>query len=255
MRSFDPGKAIFAVVLASCLCLSTLAAGEDLQKAKADFLAGNPNGAWTFGILDRTGSFVAYNTTFKVNENTVGWCLDGIPGVFGDVTMCFDERPLDKFGISWETGRLCVNPGLDCQGVVVRWTAPGPATLRIDGSLKGVAKNGGKTSIRVSKDGSTLASNAVAGERFAEAVSNLPEELRPSVSAAASSADLSTSVVVTKGSTIDFVFARDSERGGGHVGFDLNLQATGPDGKVSYNPSPIGIRVQPRVANAKAVSK
>jgi hypothetical protein len=248
---------ISLMLLVGCLCLSTLGSAQDLQKAKADFLASNPNNGWTFGFLDKTGAFVAYNTTFKIDETTVGWCLDDMPGVFGDVTMCFSEKPLDKFGIQWETGQLCVNPGLDCQGVVIRWTAPGPATLNISGRLKGLARNGGKTGLRVSKDGATLASDVVAGDGFVDAPMEPPTKNSLSVaSSVSSSADLNKSVSVSKGTVIDFIFAKDGERGGSHVGFDLNMQATGRDGgKVSYNPSPVGARADSRVASVKAVAK
>lgn len=169
--------------------------------------------------------------------------------------MSFGDQPVDKLGIRWETGQLCVNPGLECQGVVIRWVAPGPATVLINGKLNGVVKRGGKTTIRVCKDGNTLASSTVAGEGFVDAPIETPQGPPPAIAAIATSAELSTSISVNTGSVIDFIFAKGGELSGSHVGVDLTLQATGPGGAVSYSPSPLGTRSNSQVASAKAVSK
>ncbi|MHB9038618.1 MAG: hypothetical protein ACYC64_18360 [Armatimonadota bacterium] len=235
------GRCVFLL-----LCLFSVgvsAYGQDAARAKADFLASNPRGGWTFGFLNKEGEFVAYNTTFKVDANTVGWCQDDMPGIFGDVTISFSDKPVDKFGIRWELGQLCVNPGLDCQAVVIRWTAPAAGSIRVGGRLKSVMKGGRKTSIRVLKNGTELTRNEIAGDGSKEMSPNLIDRPLTAVTAlpttdAPSSADLSTDVTVIKGATIDLIFAKESDLGSGYVGVDLTLEASGSGGKVSYNLNP-----------------
>ncbi|MHB1456872.1 MAG: hypothetical protein ACYC0V_08170 [Armatimonadota bacterium] len=232
----------FTVVLIFAVAAVALAA-TDSANAKADFLASNPNREWTFGFLDRDGKFIAYNTTFKVDDDTVGWCLDSMPGIFGDITMSFHDTLVEKFGIRWEPGQLCVNPGLDCQAVVVRWTAPTAGAIRVGGRLKSLTKGGRKTSISVLKNGTELTRNEIAGDGSEERSSDLIERQRSAAAPlpttdAPSSADLSTDVTVSKGTTIDLIFAKESDLGGSHVGVDLTIEASGSGGKVSYNLNP-----------------
>lgn len=111
------------------LCVGTTAFAD----AKSDFLSSNPNaGGWEVGFLDDDGDFVAYNTTFDDGQGIAGWCINNCPGPKGDVTINYTDRPIDRYGVHWEPGEVCVHTPLRGGGVVVKWTASDSATMAVD---------------------------------------------------------------------------------------------------------------------------
>lgn len=249
-------KWVLLVVL-TCLCFTGSAFAQDAVQARADFLASNPNNGWTFGCLDKDGNFIAYNTTFKVDENIVGWCLNGTPGILGDVTINFSENAIEKFGIKWEPGQICINPGFGCQGVVIRWSAPASGSLKISGKCKALIQAGGKTSVQISKNTSVFDRDEIAGEGFIEPVKEMTADNTEVLSAATSnlpfSSELSGNITVVKGDNIDFVFTKESELGS-HVGIDLQITSATSSGTVSYNLNP-SVFSASKVATAKLVKE
>ena len=221
-----------------CSCFGGLALAQDVSEAKKDFLASNPNSGWTFGFLDRDSNFVAYNTTFSIDENTVGWCRDGMPGLFGDVTINFSDGIVDKFGVAWEPGLLTVNPGMDCQAVVIRWSAPAAGKIKVSGNVKNLVRCGGKTTVSITKNGSVLDQSDVAGVGFSDMVSEEAGKELPNAEAIPSSADLLADITVSKGASVDFVFTKESELGASHVGTDLRISTNAAGTEMSYNLNP-----------------
>lgn len=163
-------------------------------------------------------------TTHSVGVSTT------CPAIYGDITMSFADVPNERFGIRWEPGLPCVNPGVGCQAVVIRWTAPWTSSIRINGSYRSFVRGGGKTAVRIRKGVSVLSSGEVACfDNAAESSDDTKSSL--------STAKLLPAANVMVGNIIDFMFSRGDEPYGVHVGADLCIEATGSAGVISCTPS------------------
>ena len=225
---------LFCVFLA--VSLLVLGCAGFCQSAKDDFLSSNPNSnGWSFGYLDENGVFVLYNTPFFVSENVAGWCADDCPGLWGDVTINFSNEAFDKFGVSWNSSQLVVNPSLNGREVVVRFESPTSANAKVIGKLSEATSSDGKTTMRVEKNGALLLEQKSSG-RMVSKETSAPENGKALNNEAVSDSaiiDISSTTLLSKGSTIDFIFTRDS-LSSGHVSLDLSIDLGGES--YSFNP-------------------
>ena len=230
---------IWLLIAAYLLCAATAAMAQDSATPKSQFLSHNPNGdGWVSGFLDDGGNFVAYNSTFKLDDDLVGWCYNGMPGIFGCAVVNFSDKVIEKYGVSWEPGLVTVGTGMGCKGVVIRWSAPSAGAMKVSGKVKSAVPSGGKTSIQLFLNGKMLDDDEIAGPDFSEKPSDTEEAPVTAQEPISSSHDTSSDVAVSKGNNLDWVFTRIGEIGGNHISVDLSVEASGPDGKISYNSSP-----------------
>lgn len=197
-------------------------------ESRVQFVAANPNGDWTFGFINEEGTFVPFNTTFKVGESVAGWCLDSCPGILGHVTVNFSPQAVEDFGVRWEPCQLCVSPWIQGKGVVIRWTSPSATSVRIEATASGRSVIGGKAALRVLRDKSQIFNNSIDGFAGRGQDHEGRRGQQPETSCA-------VETTVTKGSTVDFVVAKPEEECAVpiHLSVDLAIIATGSEKEAS----------------------
>ncbi|MCX6345739.1 MAG: hypothetical protein NT018_11810 [Armatimonadetes bacterium] len=227
-RLFVVTLAAFAVVL--FLATASIAQVMDVR---ARFLASNPNNGWEYGFINEEGSFVAYNTTFDDGQGIAGWTMDNTPGPMGDVTINYTDHPIDRYGVRWEPGQICVNSPMVGRGVVVRWHAPDSACVQIDTVLTAQSSDA-NANIQLQVDGDPV----IEGNIGASAATDLTSNTAPSVSSSRSAASEvesdefrnSTIVTVENGCEVDFVIASEIGSAPSHLGAVISISSVSPSG-------------------------
>ena len=223
--------------LAAILLAATPASAQDWEALRSTFLTNNPNGEWTCGFLNADNEFVPFNTTFDDGAGVTGWCLNMCPGLHGDVTVNFGEKPIDRYGIRWESGQMCVNPGTSGLGTVIRWTAPADASIRIGANMTGQTISGGGAVFTVvhnetSKFDHPVDGFAGKGEELLERNGSDPE------------ASCLLSATVKSGDTVDFIVTKKDDVTFNLIGFDAVVEITSAEDIRLSSASPVPMSPQ-----------
>ncbi len=220
-----------------CLLAAAPALAQNWEDLKSQFLGQNPNGEWTCGFLNEDNEFVPFNTTFDDGAGVTGWCVSNSPGVFGDVTVNFGENPIDRYGIRWESGQMCVSPGTRGLGAVIRWTAPADASIRIGAEMTGQCLSGGSAVFKVVHNDASKFDDLVDG--FVGKGQELTDRKGPDP-------DVSCLLTATvkAGDTVDFIIARKDDVTSSLIGFDAVVEITSQEGVALSSASPVPISPQ-----------
>ncbi|MCX6345474.1 MAG: hypothetical protein NT018_10460 [Armatimonadetes bacterium] len=222
-RLFVVTLAAFAVVLS--LATASIAQVMDVR---AQFLASNPNNGWEYGFVNEEGSFVAYNTTFDDGQGIAGWTMDNNPGPMGDVTINYTDYPIERYGVRWEPGQICVHSAVVGQGTVIRWHAPDNARVQIDTVLTAQSSDA-NANIQLQVDGDPITE----GNIGTSAANDSTASSGPNVLSAEPESDEfhnSTIVTVENGCEVDIVVAPEIGSAPSHLGAVISISSVSPSG-------------------------
>jgi hypothetical protein len=126
-----------------------------LWDLSADFSAtDNPNGLWTYGWTESDGSGFALATPWTDGwgiDHWGGWrASDGNPNMYHNGT----SEPIETYGFTHFPGETIFHPGPNDERFVVRWTAPGAGSYRVEAEFN--SKHSGATDVSVLWNGTLL---------------------------------------------------------------------------------------------------
>lgn len=206
------------------------ATADDSTNIKDRFLSSNPNNGWEYGFIDQNGTFIRYNSTFDDGEGIAGWALDHAPGICGDVTINYTGQPIDRYGLHWEPGQICVNTPAMGQGTAVRWHATDQSNIAIDTGLTAQAP-GVEASAKVVVDGKPVTSVTIGESSITGAAQT--QAVKSSLSVMSSS-----TAQVVEGSTIDLIISPVDRLTLGHISTSIDINLIGPAGDRLSKTSP-----------------
>ncbi|MCE5323070.1 hypothetical protein LLG46_07120 [bacterium] len=187
---------------------------------RSDFsLDKNPNGVWTYGYLDKDGCFAPYNSIFNLGDGIVGWAMNDDPDFAGNVTINTSAKTVEKFGIVWEPGQICLHPGLFGCKVVFRWTSPVSGTISLNANIAGQSKHGAPANVEIKYKDESVTEAVVegfagVGEYKSGRFGDEPEQ------------DFSSAIYVNKGETIDIVVSDTQIGVVGHIAINAAIIVT-----------------------------